>query len=368
MRMKPARPIPFVAIIVAFSMHAAAAGAPSAPAISFVCHHRGITLTKHPAKPILYMTCAAAGESKNLVSLQLDANGSVLTNTTRSFNFFDSNPKHQPYQHAIVRPALLAEEGILYLAVQPDYPAYLQHTNHQEIAAIGLDADGQPTKVLRAFRTSHTGQGIRTLQWEPTTRRLYLSYVVHFGWMSVGKDGLPEPPKFNEAGGMVECWNWVFVPAWQRFYARQTRTAAGLTLFKLAANGLTSELVQTAGPHSQGGYHLEVSPEFRRAYYLDRGASSQLVSFQLTSDGRLTGVPSHHELDDAIGMRFDFARRRLYAWSPDATLRTYSLNAQGLPADDANVKPLGCGEIRDLIVDTESGRIYVLGTQPVPAS
>jgi hypothetical protein len=348
------------------SIEAATASSPAE--LAFVIHPRGITLTKHPAKPILYMTCTAAQESRNLVSLQLDANGHVLTNSARSFNFFDSDPTNQPYQHAIARPALLAEEGILYLAVQPDYPAYLANTNHGEIAAVGLDADGQPTKVLRAFRTSRTGQGLRTLQWEPTTHRLFVSYNLHFGWLGVGKDGLPEKETHHAVDGVYECWNWVFVPAWQRFYARQTRSNAGLTLFKLSANGLSSEWVQNAGIHSRGDYHVAVSPEFRRAYYLDRGTACRLISFQLTEEGRLTGVPRYHDLHDAIGIRFDFARQRLYAWSADAILRTYSLNDQGMPVADPLVSALGCGEIRDLIVDRGSGRIYVLGTQPTSAT
>src|SRR5262245_1642498 len=90
---------------IGVASHIGVAGAPSAPAIAFVIHHRGITLTKHPTKPVLYMSCAAARESQNLVSFQLDANGNVLTNTAKGFNFFDSNPANQPYQHAIVRPA-----------------------------------------------------------------------------------------------------------------------------------------------------------------------------------------------------------------------------------------------------------------------
>jgi hypothetical protein len=362
------RALLFFAFFIVLSLPLQAASTPQPPAIAFVIHHRGITLTKHPAKPILYMTCAAALESKNLVSLQLDANGNVLKNTAQSFNFFDSNPTNQPFQHALVRPALLTKEGILYLAVQPDYPAYLANTKHQEIAAIALDVDGQPTEVRRAFRTSRTGQGLRTLQWEPTTRRLFVSYNLHFGWLGVGKDGLPEKETHHAVDGVYECWNWVFEPVWQRFYARQTRSNAGLTLFKLSANGLSSEWAQNAGIHSRGDYHVAVSPEFRRAYYLDRGTSSRLASFQLTEEGRLTGVPRYHALHDAIGMRFDFARQRLYAWSPDAILRTYSLNDRGLPVGDPGVQALGCGEIRDLIVDAGSGRIYVLGTQPSSAT
>ena len=355
----------FSVILVAVAMAVEAANATSPAALVFVCHPRGITLTKHPAKPILYVTCTAAQGSKNLVSLQIDAAGNVLTNSARSFNFFDSNPTNQPYQHAIVRPALLAEEGVLYLAVQPDYPAYFANTNHQEIAAVAVDADGQPAKLLRSFRTTYTPQGIRGLQWEPTARRLYVSYNVHFGWMSIGKDGLAEPEKYKAIDGVLECWNWVFVPAWQRFYARQTRTNAGLTLFKLSANGLTSELIQNVGTHTQGGYHLAVSPDLHRAYYLDRSTPSRLVSFQLTQDGRLTGVPQYHDLNDAIGMRFDFARQRLYAWSPDAILRTWPLDERGLPVANATVLALGCGTIRDVIVDSTSGRIYVLSTQPI---
>lgn len=329
--------------------------------IVFVSNPYGYFLTKHPKLPMLYLGCYVAPEAKNLVTLQLAADGAVNTNSLRSFNYFSENPTNELWRYLVQKPIVLPEEKILYLAAVPSYHHFFAHTNHQEIAAIALDDEGQPGKILRAIRTSHGEKEIRGWQFEPTTRRLYMSYHSYFGWIPIGKDGLAESDKFNLLAAVQTCWQWVYVPAWQRFYARQTDS--GLVVFKLTGDGSTPDLVQIVGGPYRGVNNLGLSQTFGKIYFLDT-LGSRLAIYQFNREGRLTGVPRFFPTGDASGVRCDFKSKRLYSWNNKSVLKSYPLDERGTPLDPPEIFPLHCGAIRDVLVDEASGKIYVACTEP----
>ena len=330
--------------------------------IVFVPHPDGSFLTKHPTLPVLYLGCYIAPDAKNLATFQLNTDGTLNTNSMRAFNYFSVNPTNVFYRYQVQRPIVLPEEKILYAAAVPIYGDFFLNTNHQEIAAIALDDQGQPGKILKAIRTTHGEKEIRNWQFDPTTHRLYMSYHSYFGWIPIGKDGLPENGKFNLVYYLQTIWAWVYVPEWQRYYARQTD--GGLIVFKLGADGLTLEFNQVFyGPY-RGGWNFDVSPGFRKTYILDRPEGvGRLIIHPLTAEGRIMGMPRVFPMVDTVGIRFDFKTNRLYAWNDKAVLTRYQLDERGIPKQPPGIFALNCGAIHDLLIDGVSGKVYVACTE-----
>jgi hypothetical protein len=328
--------------------------------VVFVAHPSGYYLTKHPTLPMLYLGGYYAAESKNLITFQLASDGTVNTNSLRTFNYFSENPTNDQWRYMVQRPIVLTEEKILYLAAVPSGPQFFAHTNHQEIAAVALDDEGQPGQVLKAIRTSHGEKEIRGWEFDPTTHRLYMSYHSYFGWIPVGKDGLPASDHFRLMHYVQTCWQWVFVPQWQRFFARQTD--GGLVVFRLSADGSNTEWCQLfTGPY-RGSYSLGVNPTLRRLYFLDT-TGKRLVVKRLTADGRVTGLPRFLPVGEVWGARYHFPAKRLYTWHDKSVLKSYPLDEHGDPVDKPDIFALNCGTIRDLMVDETTGKLYVACTE-----
>jgi len=332
--------------------------------VVFVPNPYGYFLEKHPRLPVLYLGCYGAAESKNFATYPIGPDGGVNTNEVRAFNYFNEQPTNDLFRYQVARPIVFPEERILYLAAVPSYAQFFQHTNHQEIAAIALDDAGQPGKILKAIRTSHGEKEIRGWQFDAVTRRLYMSYHSYFGWIPIAKDGLPESDRFTLLGAIQTCWQWTYVPAWRRFYARQTNGA--FQLFKLAPDGQTTEYSQVVAYFHRGGWNMDASERFRKVYILDTAENGHLVIYQLTPEGRFTSVPKFVPFGDAAGIRFDFKAGRLYAWNNKALLRIYALDEQGELKGAPQLHALNCGAIRDLLIDEAGGTIYVACTEAPP--
>src|ERR1043166_8546465 len=120
--------------------------------VVIVTNPRAYSLTKHPTLPVLYLTCSGAPESTNLITLRLNADGTLVRDSQRTWpDYLTTNPTNENFRYAIPRPIVLAEERILYLASCPvDPPRYCADTNNNEVAVIGLDGQGQPGKLLKA--------------------------------------------------------------------------------------------------------------------------------------------------------------------------------------------------------------------------
>jgi hypothetical protein len=279
-------------------------------------------------------------------------------NGMRSFNFFTRNGTNELQRYSLARPIVSSEEHILYLgAIASAATYYTSDTNNQEIAAVSLDDAGQPVKVLKAIRTTHSEKEIRGWQFEPTTRRLYISYHTYFGWVPVGKDGVMESDKFTYIGGIQTCWQWVFVPEWQRFFARQTDS--GMIVARLTSDGTAAEFIQTImGPY-RGVGSLAVNKQFGKVYFLDT-LGGRVVMCAITPDGRVTSVPRFFPVGEGYGMQMDFKAKRLYVWYDKAMLRTYSIDASGNPVGPPTLHSLDCGTIRDLLLDESTGKLYVV--------
>jgi hypothetical protein len=351
-------------LLLAFALDSLGQAVTSPPPanVMFVPNPYGYYFSRHPSLPVLYVGGYYAPESKNLITYPLNPDGTVNTNGMRSFNFFTRTGTNDLERYSLARPIVLPEERVLYLGVIPSAATYLtSDTNNQEIAAVSLDDAGQPVKVLKAIRTSHSEKEIRGWEFDPSTRRLYLSFHTYFGWLPVNREGLPESDKFNLILYIQTCWQWAYLPEWKRFYARQTDS--GVLVFKLAPDGTALEVVQyLSGPY-RGVGNLTVNPSLRRLYFLDT-SGGRLIIHRLAKDGRITGLPRSVPLGEAYGVRFDFKTKSLYAWYDKAILRRFSLDDNGDPVGHPQLHALNCGGIRDMLVDEATGKLYVLCTEP----
>jgi len=321
----------------------------------FIPNPRGFTLSKHPTLPVLYVGCYIAAESRNLATYPLNPDGTVNTNGMRALDYFSGNSTDSRDRYQIMRPIVLPKEKILYLACTPGYPQFFDNTNHQQIAAVALDDQGQPGKILKAFRTTHDEKEVCGWQFDATTRRIYISYHAYFGWIGLDKNGLPVSDQFTYIPNLVNFWHWVYVPEWQRFFARQTGTSIAIFALNGGANA-TIFLQNIQVPYSSYG-NLQVCPNHHRLYSLDIAPNAQLALYKLTEDGRYTGIPRYFPMGDAIGMRINFKTNHLYAWNATAVMQIYALDEQGVPRGPPQISALRCGTILDMLFD-ESSVLY----------
>jgi len=113
---------------------------------------------------------------------------------------------------------------------------------------------------------------------------------------------------------------------------------------------------------------IQVGHKFRKLYNLDLSQGARLVVCMLTKEGNLTSVPRHIPLPDVVGIRCDFTANKLYAWTRDTVWKTWTLDADGYPRGEPQVTALGCGEIKDVFVDEQTGKVYVACTQAPTAA
>lgn len=332
--------------------------------VVFVPSPSSYYFSKHPSLPILYVGGYYVAGSKNLITFPLNADGTVNPNGMRAYNFFTRTGTNELERYSLARPIVLPEERVLYLgAIASAATYYTADTNNQEIAVVSLDEAGQPGKLLRAIRTSHGEKEIRGWEFDPTTRRLYISYHTYFGWIPVGKDGLPESDKFMYIPGVQTCWQWVYVPEWQRYFARQTDS--GLIAFKLTSDGIATEIIQCFMNPYRGTGNLALSRTYEKLYFLDT-LGGRVAIYRITKDGRITGHPRFFPVGEAYGVRFDFKSKRLYVWYDKAVMRSFPLDEKGDPVAKPELYALNCGVIRAMLLDEPSGKLYVLCTELPP--
>src|ERR1043166_2985204 len=184
------------------------------PQVVFVPVPQAYSLAKHPSLPVLYVGCSFAPEAKNLVTFRIDAEGRLIADSRRDWpDWFTSDPKNGDFVYTLWRPTVWAEKSVLYLGASVGYrDKFFAVSNHNEFAAISLDAEGQPARPLRLFRTDLTNKDtLMGLHFDPATRRLYVNYYYGFGWCDLDEQGLPRPSPFQVVSGVGHFWDWVWV-------------------------------------------------------------------------------------------------------------------------------------------------------------
>lgn len=330
----------------------------------FVPHPQANSLTKHPVLPVLYLGLQYAADSKNLVTFRLDESGQVLANSQRNFDdYFGANGKNSTNPYRILRPLVLREEKVLLLAAQPRRSGLAQH-----LAAVALDEEGQPVKLIEALRTTHTEPSIVTTAYEETTRRLYLSYSTYWGWILVGKDGVPLRD-FHLLKRPGNLWAMAAIPEWGRIIG----VAAGTALCNLRVDleGKNVEFIQlNIGPTPAFGAFgaFQLSPMLRKLYLVNGPDLNTISVYSFSKDGRLTSVPRRFTVGDSHLLCLDSTARRLYSFTRDGTIRLHHLDEEGFPTVPPEVFHADCGSIQDVIADQTKGTIYVACTKlpPIP--
>jgi hypothetical protein len=358
-------------LLAAILGETSAAATPPTPQIVFVPSPHAYALTKHPTLPALYVGCSAAPESKNLITFRLDGEGKLIADSRRDWpDWFTTDGKNPDFLYTILRPAVCPEKGVLYLIASPGYrDKFYAVTNHNEIAAIGLDADGQPTRLLRALRTPLTGRDSPMgLVCDPATRRLYLNCYSQFGWCTLDDQGLPMPDRFQSIAAMANFWDWVLVSGWHRCFGMPG--GSSVSVCQLEADGRNVGVCQGVAFPSDGyiaghvpRHNIEVSARFRKLYVLRFRSSPELIVCSLTTEGRLTGLPRYFELGEARAIRLNFKAGLLHAFAHD-WMKTFALDGDGHPTVTPSQRTLSCGQIRDVIVDEATGKVYVACSQP----
>jgi hypothetical protein len=259
--------------------------------VVLVTNSYACALTKHPALPVLYLTCYGAPQSKNLITFRLNTDGSWIAEGQKAWpDYFSVNSTNADYRYYIPRPVIAPEEKILYLVNYPlNPPVYYAETNNNAVAVVGLDEQGLPAKLLTAFRTTDTEQGLYAVGWVPTSRRLLLSYGTYFGWCQMDKAGLPVTNQFQLLYPPSNFWFYLYETEWQRYYGYERN--AGLGIIKLNSEGSSAEFVQCATSGSGSNGNIALSRRFLKLYLLDSQDNKQIRVYQLTAEGRLTSVP-----------------------------------------------------------------------------
>lgn len=318
-------------------------------------------ITRHPALPVLYLGCNGAPGQKNLITFQLDARGNVLTNTLREFtDFFTDDGNNPTNVYSVLDPIVLPEEKVLLLASTPaNAPLYSLNSNAHHVAAVALDADGQPAKKLASFRTTHMEGSISVTRYLAGEKRLYISYGSYWGWCPVGADGVPSP-EFRMLPAPYNFWQFEFVPRWNRFYG----VSAGNTLmmFRVATDGQNLEFMQTIINRSVSFGSFAISPSLQKIYLANGPDYTTINVYSLDKEGRLLGLPRRFPTGYVYMMRVDSTAKRLYTFTAAGTIRSHGLDANGFPTGEPTVWPIDCGSVRDIFVDEPSGRLYIACT------
>jgi hypothetical protein len=325
--------------------------------IVIVSHPQALRLTKHPTLPVLYLGCAYAPESKNLVTYRLNPDGSLMANSQRAHDDFLTDDRKKPApEYRLLRPIVLAEARVLLLAAWPYDGRRFNATSHaQHLAAVALDDEGQPLRSLETFRTTYRKSTPFTMHYDSSTRRLFLTYDNgQFGWCEVRTDGVPSD-RFHALSAWEHFYYYTLWPAAQRFYV----AGKELRVCKLAADGRRMDFAQSAACGQGSFANIELSTALRKLYVLDGPSNETVTVFPLTHDGRLTGVPRRFHIGQTDLLRFDFKGSRMICMTSAGSVRVFPLDAEGFPVGDPQALRLNCGAIRDAIVDESTGRVYV---------
>jgi hypothetical protein len=342
---------------------------PLPPEIEIIPLANAYGVTKHPLLPVLYVTRYHAPQSKNLATFRLNADGTVLNDSLRVCDDYLSAGGKDPYSlHTLLRPCVLPNQNALILVAHPEnLKLYLANTNHNELAVVELDDQGQPGKLRRSFRTNRSGWvHLIGAQVEPATRRLFL---VHFavydalGWLELGEDGVPLSNTLKFLPGKDNHWYWTFYPDARRFFAIGEEPI--LSVVKFSEDGATEQqrqyVAMPAGTPRNGCF--ETNAQFRKIYLLGSAPNRELTVCQFTRDGRLTGVPRYFALTGAVLLRFNFHTSTLYTFQADG-LSVYKLDSEGYPAGPPKRYAFNWGGLRDALVDETTGKVYVACAQP----
>lgn len=346
----------------AFGESAPTSGPPAH--IQFVPHPNVHRLAKHPTLPVLYLGLTLAPESKNLATFRLDAEGNMLTNSMQTFpNYFTDDGNNPTNLYSILRPMVLPDRKVLLLVSSPyNYSQYATNTNAQHIAAVGLDDEGQPAKLITAFRTTHMEHSITHAVLDMAARRLFLSYYPsYWGWLSIGDDGVPSR-EFHMLTMPYSFWDFVFVSRWQRFIG--VISSAYLCNVRLTTDASALSFIQMCVGETSSYGGLDVSASLGKAYVLNGPDYKTVAIYALDSEGRLVGVPRSFPAGPSLILRVDPKARRLYSFSHDGVIRIHPLDPAGHPSGQPQVFQASCGTIRDVVLDETSGRLYVACTEP----
>jgi len=339
--------------------------------VVFIPDSGATALSKHPSLPILYACTTGDPNASGLVTYRLNPDGSLADGGKKTYGqeLFVVGT-NTVFESVSLPPCVMAENKMLLLASAPAHAGdYFADSNKNQYAVLKLDEEGQPTKLVTAFRINLTPQQpLMATLWEPTTRRVYATY--HAGvalWFELGRDGCPLDKQGHALAipPILHYWSLAYVPQWQRFFAMQTGVGGRISIFRLTADGKGLDSFQSL--HAVRGYYpsgsITASPKFRKLYLLDNGPSDELIVYPLTNEGRLTGVPRYFSLGQAVFIRFDFKGGLLYAFGKDGLLRIFELDDNGHPTGAPQVFDLACGDIRDFLVDEHTGKVYIASTQ-----
>ena len=214
-------------------------------------------------------------------------------------------------------------------------------------------------RFLRSRRLSELD--VRTMTYDSRTRRLYLGYMTYWGWVAIGKDGVPSH-EFHLLTQPGNVWELAVAGDWARLYC----VARGLYLcnFRPTTDGTGMEFFQTCLKETEASGSLQISPKLRKLYVLDGPGGEAVSVYPLAKDGCFTSVPRRFSIGPTALLRLDSNARRLYSFTDRGTIRSHPLDAEGYPAGSVEVFQVSCGEIRDALVDEPSGKVYVACTDP----
>jgi hypothetical protein len=335
--------------------------------VEFVPVAGAYQVAKHPTLPALYVGLYDAPESKNLITFRLGPDGSILTNSQRVCDdYFSADGKTPSFRHCLRSIAVNAEKGLLCLAAYPvtaNSVTTYGDTNNFDFVVVALDAEGQPAKRLRLFRSDISGQqGFMNLRYLPSLRRLFLNYYTTVSWLDLGNDGVPVSGKTASLLAPHTMWNWVYVPEWDRFYGN--RVGSELAIFEVKPGSTETRFHQLL-PTTRGGgcpTEIQVSSRHRKVYVLDTVPGRELIVYSLDARGRLIGVPRHFAIGPTGLLRCDFKSGQLFAVSKES-VRMFSLDAEGVPKGAPQVHPLNHGDINDAFLDEATGKLYIACTK-----
>jgi hypothetical protein len=332
----------------------------------FVPDNRASKLAKHPTLPVLYVTCDREVASRKLLSFRLDRSGAIDPETLRTYDdYFTGNTPDPSLAYDLFRPSILPQENILYLGVSPGKPdAYFAATNRADVAAVSLDAHGEPARRIATFRFCGKGMyRLRNLWCEPSRRRLYLYDYAFTGSYQLGEDGLPLSTKPTTLPCGINKYFWAYIPEWRRFYCMPP--GPQLTVLEFASRDelLIGQNASTPiGTPSNG--QMRVSKALQSVYILSSAPKKELVIYRLTKQGGLTGLPVTFALGETLAIQVDDQANRLYAFRKNGTLGVYRLNTDGQIDGPSQNFLLPCGKVRDILLDKQTSRLYVACSDP----
>jgi hypothetical protein len=361
--------ISLLATLVLAGTSALAAEQPLPPQIELLPLRDAANVAKHPSLPVLYVSCDDAPESRNLVTYRLRPDGSLDAASRQACaDYFSPDGTRPSFRHRLFRAAVNAEKRILYLAASPttaNSVTTYADTNYFEFAAVRLGEDGQPGEVLKPFRSETTGQQglLEGIRYEPALHRILATYYSTIQWFDLDEVGLPVVAAIRYLPGLFEFQQWTYLPEWNRFYALRSTSALVNFVWSIGAPAVEfAQAMQITAERPRAGT-LPVDAKTRTLYLLDQASERSLVVVRLDGKGTFIGLPARFDIGPTNRLAFDFSRRLLYAFGKDV-LRVFTLGDDGIPKGKPQAAPLAIGEIRDVLVEEITGKVYIACSQP----